>query len=462
MKLGRRGSMLCAAAALLGSVGGAVLASVAPAEAGTGPSLYVATSGNDTNNTCRLVAHPCATISHAVAQAPAGASISVGAGTYTTPLSITSSVSITGTVQNGSNVTVLDPSTTVADTDSTYDNSAPAPTDALVDVTNATSVNLTNLVINGAAASPSFNPTACTNDYVGVYFHNASGSMTNVSVKGIELPPAFFGCQDGLAVYVATDAGSSTGSSVLISGVNVKTYQKNGITCSDLHTSCTVNASTVAGIGPTGVIAQNGIQIGYAATGAVTDTTITGNSYTGGGADNQATGILLYDPGAVNLNGNTVSANDVDIFAGADTGATSGHWTISSNTVSGATDNVPSGTPGNGEGNEYGDGIQLAGVGSANPTTVQSNTISGNFEYGIALYGSAHAVVIQNHSNSNYDGIYVDSGSGSNSFQNNVAKANARYDYEDLSTGGGTSGTGDTWVTNTCKPVLDSAPEGLC
>jgi parallel beta-helix repeat protein len=462
MKFGRRGSMLCAAAALLGSVGAAALVSVAPAGAVTGPSLYVATTGNDSNNTCRLAAHPCATISHAVSQAPAGSSISVGAGTYTTPLTLTNSMNITGAVQNGANATVLNPSTTVADADSTYENATPQTIGALVDVTNGASVNFTNLVINGAAASPSFTPTACQDDFVGIYFHNASGSVNNVNVKGVELAPALFGCQDGLAVYAATDAASPTGSTVVMSGVAVKTYDKNGITCSDPQTSCTVTNSTVAGIGPTGAIAQNGIQISYGAAGAVSGTKVTGNSYTGGGADNQATGILVYDAAAVNLNGNTLSANDVDLFAGADSGAASGHWTIVSNTVSGATDNVPNGTPGNGEGNGYGDGIQLDGVGSANPTTVNGNTATGNFEYGIAVYSSAHMSVINNHANSNFDGIYIDSGSGANGVQSNVAKANGRYDYEDLSSGGGTSGTADTWVTNTCKPLLDSSPEGLC
>jgi parallel beta-helix repeat protein len=462
MKLGKRGSMLCAAAALLGSVGAGAIAVTAPAGAVTGPSLYVATSGNDTNNTCRLAAHPCATISHAVSQAPAGSSISVGAGTYTTPLSISTSVSITGTVQNGANATVLNPPSTVADSDSTFENASPQPIGALVDVTNGATANLTNLVINGASASPSFNATGCQNNYVGVYFHNASGSLTGVNVKGVELQPSLFGCQDGLAIYAATDAGSATGSSVLVSGGTVKTYDKNGITCSDPQTSCTVNNTTVTGIGPTAAIAQNGVQIGFGATGIVSNTKISGNSYTGGGADNQATGILVFDSGALTVDANTLSANDVDLFAGADSDATSGHWLIENNTVSGATDNVPSPTAGSGEGNGYGDGIQLDGVGSANPTTVETNTISGNFEYGIALYSTAHASVLQNHSNTSFDGIFVDSASGANSFQSNVAKNNGRFDYEDQSTGGGTSGTSDTWVTNTCKPVLDSAPEGLC
>jgi hypothetical protein len=43
-----------------------------------------------------------------------------------------------------------------------------------------------------------------------------------------------------------------------------------------------------------------------------------------------------------------------------------------------------------------------------------------------------------------------------------MAKANLRFDYEDTSSGSGTSATADTWTSNTCNPHLDSAPEGLC
>ena len=460
MKLGRRGSMLCGVAALLGSVGAGVLVA-APAGAAT-PKLYVTTGGSDTNNTCRLAAHPCATIAHAVSVAPSGGQISVGAGAFNTPLAISQSLSIVGTVQSGAIATTLKPSSTVPDTDSTYENAQPQTIGALIDVTNGASVSLSNLSINGASASASFDSTGCQDNFVGVYYHNASGSLSNVTVKGIELEPSLFGCQDGLAVYAATDAGSPTGSSVTMSGVTVKTYDKNGITCSDPGTSCSVAGSTVTGIGATSAIAQNGVQLGFGASGTITGTTITGDSYTGGGTDNQATGILVYDSAATTVSNNTLSANDINIFAGADSGAVAGDWSITGNAVSGATDNVTNGNPGNGEGNGYGDGIQIDGVGGTNPTSVSTNTSSSNYEYGIALYSTSSATVSSNVANTNYDGIYVDSASSGNTVNDNTTKHNTRYDLEDLSTGGGTAGTADTWTGNTCKPAADSTPEGLC
>lgn len=461
MRHRKQGAVACGAVSLLAFIGAAV-ASSAPAAATPAPNLYVAIGGNDSGNACRLVAHPCATVPYALTQAPSGADVNVGAGTFTLPVHITQSVNIIGTVQSGSPATIFNPSTTVADTDSTYENSSPQTMGVLVDITNGATANLSNLVIKGNAASPSFDVTGCNDNFVGVYYHNASGTVTNVAIKGVELEQSLFGCQDGLGAYVATDTGSGTPSSVTFNGVTVKAYDKNGITCNDAGTTCTVTDSKVTGIGPTALIAQNGIQIAYNASGSVTGSTATANSYTAGGANNTATGILIYDTGATTVSGNTLSANDVNLSAGSDSGGTSGSWSISGNTVTGATDNVTSGQPGYGEGNGYGDGIQLYVDGAVNPTTVSGNTTTGNYEYGIGIYGSSLMAVSTNTSNTNYDGIYVDSASGSNTFTSNRAKKNLRYDYEDVSTGSGTSHTNDTWTTNTCKPLLDSAPTGLC
>jgi len=448
---------VCGAAGLLGVVGiGAVVAAPAVSASGT-PKLYVATTGIDGTNTCRLQSNPCATIAHALVEAPVGAIINVGAGTYTAPLGITQSVSIVGAVNPANNKpkTIVFPATTIADTDSTYENTSPQAEDSLVDVTNGATVNLSNLVVNGSTATRQFD--SCANDFVGVYYHNASGTDTNVDIENIVLPPADFGCQDGLGAYVTTDDGSATPSAVTFSGVKVTDYDKNGITCDDLSTSCTVTNSTVTGIGPTNQIAQNGIQMAYDATGSITGSTVSDNTYTGGGADNQATGILIYDEGATTVMGNTLTSNDIDVSASADSGAIAGAWNISNNTASSATGQ------GNAEGNGYGDGIQIYGVdGNTNALTVSGNTASGSYEDGLSFTGTSDATVSSNTTNSNYDGIYVDSTSSAIDFSDNVSKHNTRYDYEDTSTGGGTSGTADSWTSNSCKPLADSAPEGLC
>ncbi len=464
-------SILCGAAGLL-AFAGAGLLTEAPASAAS-PNLYVAAGGTDSGNTCRLHSHPCGTISHALTQAPSGSTINVGAGTFTQPLQITQSVNIIGTVQNGANATIIRPNATVSDTDA--QNFEGLTTDSvLVDVTSGATANLTNLVINGGKEGPTF--TTCgTPNFVGLYYHNASGTVTNVTVTKVQLPTADFGCQSGDAVYVTTDAGSSTPSSVAFVHDTVTLYDKNGITCRYANTACTVTDSVIQGIGPTGLIGQNGIEIAFGGPSAlITDNTITGNSYTGqtgqSPAGNSASGILVFDAASTTVSGNTLSGNDVNISASADGSAVRGGWDISGNTAGGATDNLGSSVGGPMEGNQYGDGIQLYGVnGDTNVTTVSNNTTNGNYEYGISLFGTAHVTVSNNQTNSNYTGIYVDSASGANTFTGNVAKHNLAYDYQDTSTGGGDSGTADAWVptttrgpANTCKPPLDSAPEGLC
>lgn len=469
----KHASGLCGVAGLLGLVGMGVLAAAPPASASGSPKLYVTSTGTDaSNNTCRLAAHPCATVVHALSVAPAGATIDVGAGTYQAPLHITQNVTIVGTNNsNGKPKSIIFPATTVADTDSNPENPDASTIGALVDVTDGATADLSNLVINGSTAS--FGLSGCAPNYVGLYYHNASGTVSNVDIQSADLPSAP-GCQSGFGAYVTTDSGP--GSDVNFSGVKVANYQKNGITCRYAGTTCSVSDSTVTGVGPTNKIAQNGIEFAFGSSGSITGSTASGDVYTGGtggGAGlpggNQATGILVYDEGPMSVTGNTVIDNDVDIQAIDDSGAISGGWNIENNTVSGATDDVPSTEPGYGEGNAWGDGIQISTDGDVNPTTVSGNTISGNYEYGIGLYGTSHATVSSNTTNTNYDGIYVDSASGALTFTGNTAKHNSRYDFEDTSSGGGDLGTADGWLpattsgaANTCKPLFDSAPEGLC
>ncbi len=230
------------------------MALVAPATAGAsgGNKLYVATTGSDTSNTCTVSTSPCLTIGHALSEAASGSKIEVAAGNYAEQLVIDKSVKIIGSA-NKSNPTVIEPlslPTSDTDTDSSQ------PQYAIVDVTSGAKAKLTNLIINGDMTESQFN--GCGNDFVGVYYHDASGSMTGDSVTNIELPQADFGCQDGLGVYVASDAGDT--SKVSMSEDSVTAYDKNGITCDDVGTTCSITGSTVTGIGPTGLIGQNGIQ----------------------------------------------------------------------------------------------------------------------------------------------------------------------------------------------------------
>jgi parallel beta-helix repeat protein len=444
---------------------GAVL--VAPAVAGAqGGKFFVNASLGHDVGTCTKAA-PCATIGYALGQAPSGATIKVAAGTYPEQLVISKNISIVGVV----NQTIIEPSmlpVADADTDSSQSQYA------IVDATSGATVNLTGLTIDGQAAQGQFN--SCVNDFVGVYYHDASGTMTADTVTNIELPPDAFGCQDGLGVYVASDAGHN--SSVGMDYDTVTNYDKNGITCDDPGTDCSILGSAVTGIGPTGLIAQNGIQLYDADGGSVMGTTVSGDSYTGGYYT--AAGLLVISTGTLNISGNTVTNSDVNIYLGTDgSGPAAGVWSVSGNTVTGATDKVPGGAAG------FGDGIQLDST--SNPVTIKGNTVTGGAENGISVFSATGATLSNNKTNSNTgDGIYIggpgsfvgtpstgntistntvqkngqngilaDAHSASNTFSANVLKNNTFYDIDDM-------GTGNTWTGNTCTPVGDSTPGGLC
>ena len=458
------------AAVVCGMVGGTLAALTPLAQATSTGTLYVSTTGTD-SGTCRLAANPCQTISYALTKAPAGATIKVAAGDYSQPLQITQAVTILGAGSSAATGTVIDPSTLIADTDT----DSTEPQDAVIDIPNATGVTLKNLDVDGQNAQGNF--TGCGTDFVGVYYHDSSGTMTGVQVTNIQLAQDLFGCQDGQAVYVASDVGDT--SSVAMTKLNVNAYDKNGVTCDDAGTTCTLGTSKITGIGATPLTAQNGFQGFNTASVTLSGDTIKGNSYTGGGPGNSASGILIYDVGTVSLTGNTVSASDVDVYLGDDgTGPAAQTWTVSGNTVSKGTDNVNGGEQG------YGDGIDLDST--SNPVTISDNTVTTDAEYGIALTGASNATVTgntvtknksdgiyvggpgsvnttssgdtisDNTSSSNKgDGILADSDSSGNVFEGNIAAQNVTYDLED-------QGSGDSWPGNTCRPAHDSNPAGLC
>ena len=253
-----------------------------------GGTLYVADNGTDTG-TCRLSSSPCATIAYAISVANPSSVIDVGSGTYAQQLV----VSMPLTIQATSGPVVINPaSLPVLDTNPDRG----VQEAAVIDVT-AGPTKLKNLTIDGSAAQDTFN--SCAIGFEGVYYHNASGTMTGDTVQNIQLPPVDFGCQTGNGVLVRSETGDSA--SVSIGTTTVSAYQKNGVSCWDSGTSCTVTGSTITGTGPNGVIAANGIEGVYASRLVVSTSTVTANSYTGGGVGNEAAGILVYDVGAVGI-----------------------------------------------------------------------------------------------------------------------------------------------------------------
>ncbi len=361
----------------------ATLMVTTPLAGASSATLYVSPSGTDTGN-CQSSTAPCATIAYALTQASSGSTIRVAGGTYAQQLVVPGTENVTiagGWAPKGTSVSpvVVDPSALPVaepDTDSSY------PQYAIVDALPGSQVSLQDLTINGSGAEGQF--TSCADDFVGVYYRDASGALNDVTVTGVELAPDLFGCQDGLGVYVATNSGKS--SNVGMSSLNVNNYDKNGITCDDAGTSCSVASSTVAGIGPTSAIAQNGVQIAFGAVGSVTNDVVTGDNYTGVN-DADSTGILVFggcgEPLDANVTaaGNWLQGDDIGVYLGnynaACTAASStpSRDTARSNTISNA--NGLGSADANVSGSGYPYGYQAGITDCGNQDSIVANAISG-------------------------------------------------------------------------------------
>ncbi len=95
----------------------------------------------------------------------------------------------------------------------------------------------------------------------GILLDGASGSILNNHVLGINQGAS--GCQEGNAIEVRNAPFDNTGvdTTVLISGNEVRDYQKGGIVANG-SVNVTVLNNTVDGVGPVDYIAQNGVQFG--------------------------------------------------------------------------------------------------------------------------------------------------------------------------------------------------------
>jgi hypothetical protein len=131
----------------------------------------------------------------------------------------------------------------------------------------------------------------------GILFDGVSGSITNNTVKDLEQGTGgLSGCQEGNGIDVRNTAGSAPKPSVTIDHNTVTDYQKTGIIAT-LSTVATITNNTVTGDGPISYIAQNGIQVSFAATAKLVGNNVSLNNYSP--AKVTACGLLIYKAGGV-------------------------------------------------------------------------------------------------------------------------------------------------------------------
>lgn len=279
------------------------------------------------------------TIAAAIAAAPAGGTVDVCPGRYPEQLLITKNLTLIG-IQSGN----LDAAVIVPPAGGLVSNGSDiggGPVAAQIFVKDSIAVTISRLTVNGAGNRLS----GCSApDMIGIYYQNSGGQITENSVHSQLMLGTNRGCQLGLAIDVESNSGAPA---VTISHNSVHNYNKNGITASGPGTgggpAVTVTANNVVGLGPSSKNAQNGIQIGYGATGAATLNRIADHIYInppcGGSSEPQcyaSSGILIYASAGITASNNMIESTQLGIVAVTDsTYGTANGTVISSNQVGG-------------------------------------------------------------------------------------------------------------------------------
>jgi len=283
-------------------------------------------------------------------------------------------------------------------------------TEAVVHVDGADNVDIRGFLITGRDAPSGVGAGA---NYGVLIDEGGSAKVRDCHITTIrDLPLS--GVQEGIGIqYGFTDsAGNVLSSASGLARHNViEDYQKGGVAVIGSASNGDIHDNTIRGVGPTSVIAQNGIQISDGATADVRNNTVSGNVYTP--ATFLATGILLQDTNAkVLVRNNNVTACQAGIY-----------------------------------------------LFFADNHTVQNNTSSNNTSDGILVINSNDNTIRNNNCNNNvFDGIYVDFATG-NKIQNNNCNFNGLYGIELTATTSNNTGSGNTTNGNGTAGIQDDGTD---
>lgn len=170
---------------------------------------------------------------------------------------------------------------------------------AAIVVANA-NATIKNLKIDGSEISSV--PSEATM-FVGILYRGVNGTIDSVTVDGINIA-------NGNAIYISSMGKESN---VEIKGCTISNFYKNGITANYEGLTVNIHDNNIIGSGPIDV-AQNGIQVGFGATGSVMRNTVSDIAYTG--TDYEAVGILFVDSSGTATD-NTVTNCQAGIVAQA-------------------------------------------------------------------------------------------------------------------------------------------------
>lgn len=327
-------------------------------------------------------------IQDAINASAVGGTIDVCPNTYPEQVTISFKLTLIGVTSNGSNAAIIVPPAggLVQNGNDIFGN----PVAPQILVTGASGVTISHLTVDATGN----NLAGCGGPTLeGIYFQNSSGTITDNTVRNQYQTDfaAYGGCQNGLAINV--ESATST-NSVTISNNSVRAYQKNGITATGASTGAgsagpavTIATNYIVGMGatamnwPTGGAAENGIQVGFGATGKVTTNTVIDDIWgpdTVGDTADAASGILIYSSDGITISGNTVGSAQFGIATVTDN---VGFCTGNSGTIScGPSDNSII-TLNKVLGTQLFDAIDAC----SNGNTVESNTLYGSTQSGVHI-----------------------------------------------------------------------------
>ena len=169
------------------------------------------------------------------------------------------------------------------------------PIDACIGVVGPATVDISDLTVDGRELGP--------NNFYGIHFFDTSGSVTGCRIEDI-LYAADPG-QSKVVSLVATHSVDVAAYTIDFSGNVIPNFQKGGILFMGPYITFTVDDNEITNV-PSTIIAGNGIQLSYGATGTTSGNIVHGVGYAGD--DWSATGILLFESGDVSMDGDVVHA----------------------------------------------------------------------------------------------------------------------------------------------------------
>lgn len=307
-------------------VSGFGVAFAAPGPSFQGKCTTTVATDNLTNNAVQL----------AINAAKPGATICVGSvGTTIFPeqLTIAKPLTLLGLIvnQNTETVTTIQPTTLATTANGLNTGQCPTNTSCpeapIILVSGTMGVTIKDMFIDGSMATGSVDSGCGAPSMVGIEVQDSSVNINSVATENTAQETSLFGCQSSAGLGINVESSASGNANVMVNNVVVSTYQKNGITCDDANTMCTIQQTSVGGIGQTTLTAQNGIQISDGATANINNVIVADNAYAPAeyptlNCGNYATftgytasGILLFDSGKVTLSHNELDQNDVGVYA---------------------------------------------------------------------------------------------------------------------------------------------------